>query len=134
MKSKVLKLLVKKSYAIKVRKKKNHKDHSIKNYYVSVLQSFTFSFWRMDATQMINDSLLESDEEENDANQTSRGIPVAKLHVLKNEHVPETGEWMKVRGIVPEHHLRVCYLMCNVVFLSLRIATLFGRKCFGPGW
>lgn len=80
------------------------------------MQSFTFSFWRMDATQMINDSLLESDEEENEDNQTSKGRPVAKLHILKNEHVPETGEWMNVRVIVPEHHLGVLYSMCNVFF------------------
>lgn len=66
---------------------------------MSLLQSFTFSFWRMDATQLINDSILESDEEEKEDNQTSRGRPVAKLHILKNEHMPETGEWMNIRII-----------------------------------
>lgn len=40
---------------------------------------------------MINDSVLESDEEENEPNQTKKK-PVAKLHILKNEHMPETGE------------------------------------------
>ncbi|XP_011604224.2 mediator of DNA damage checkpoint protein 1 [Takifugu rubripes] len=44
----------------------------------------------MDATQMINDSVLESDEEENEANQPSKGRPVAKLLILKNDHMPET--------------------------------------------
>lgn len=66
---------------------------------MSLLQSFTFSFWRMDATQLINDSILESDEEENEDIQTSRGRPVAKLHILKNEHMPERGEWMNIRII-----------------------------------
>uniref|UniRef100_A0A673BX08 FHA domain-containing protein n=1 Tax=Sphaeramia orbicularis TaxID=375764 RepID=A0A673BX08_9TELE len=40
----------------------------------------------MDATQMICDSHLESDEEESGNN---RGHPLAKLCILKNEHVPE---------------------------------------------
>lgn len=41
---------------------------------------------------MINESVLESDEEENEANQPSKGRPVAKLLILKNDHMPETGE------------------------------------------
>lgn len=41
---------------------------------------------------MINDSVLESDEEENEPNQTKKNRPVAKLHISKNEHMPETGE------------------------------------------
>ncbi|XP_070821804.1 mediator of DNA damage checkpoint protein 1 isoform X2 [Chaetodon trifascialis] len=45
----------------------------------------------MDATQMISDSILESDEEENEEeNRTKRGRPLAKLCILKNEHIPET--------------------------------------------
>ncbi|XP_078108693.1 mediator of DNA damage checkpoint protein 1 [Sander vitreus] len=45
----------------------------------------------MDATQMICDSILESDEEENEEeNKNKRGRPLAKLCILKNEHVPET--------------------------------------------
>uniref|UniRef100_A0A8C6V2A3 FHA domain-containing protein n=1 Tax=Neogobius melanostomus TaxID=47308 RepID=A0A8C6V2A3_9GOBI len=39
----------------------------------------------MDATQMICDSILESDEEEND----DKGDPLGKLCILKNEHIPE---------------------------------------------
>uniref|UniRef100_A0A8P4KB67 FHA domain-containing protein n=1 Tax=Dicentrarchus labrax TaxID=13489 RepID=A0A8P4KB67_DICLA len=45
----------------------------------------------MDATQMISDSILESDEEENEEEgETKRGRPLAKLCILKNEHIPET--------------------------------------------
>lgn len=56
---------------------------------------------------MMKDSLLESDEEENEDHQTSRGRPVAKLLILKNEHMSETGEWMNVRVIVPELYIYV---------------------------
>lgn len=42
---------------------------------------------------MIDDLILESDEEEQeDANK--KGEPLAKLRVLKNEHIPETGEYL----------------------------------------
>ncbi|XP_073342124.1 mediator of DNA damage checkpoint protein 1 isoform X2 [Pagrus major] len=45
----------------------------------------------MDATQMISDSFLESDEEENEEeSENKRGRPLAKLCILKNEHIPET--------------------------------------------
>ncbi|KAK9514021.1 hypothetical protein VZT92_027512 [Zoarces viviparus] len=45
----------------------------------------------MDATQMISDSILESDEEDNkEENENKRGRPLAKLCILKNEHIPET--------------------------------------------
>lgn len=48
----------------------------------------------MDATQILSDSILESDEEENKGEiENKRGRPLAKLWVLKNEHIPETGEW-----------------------------------------
>ncbi|XP_045900642.1 mediator of DNA damage checkpoint protein 1 [Micropterus dolomieu] len=44
----------------------------------------------MDATQMISDSILESDDEENEEeNREKRGRPLAKLCILKNEHIPE---------------------------------------------
>ncbi|XP_061530339.1 mediator of DNA damage checkpoint protein 1 isoform X2 [Phycodurus eques] len=44
----------------------------------------------MDATQVINDSILETDEEENEEVKTNKGRqPLAKLCILKNEHVPE---------------------------------------------
>lgn len=42
---------------------------------------------------MINDSILESDEEENEEeNENKRGRPLAKLCILKNQHIPEAGE------------------------------------------
>nr|XP_019948437.1 PREDICTED: mediator of DNA damage checkpoint protein 1 [Paralichthys olivaceus]XP_019948438.1 PREDICTED: mediator of DNA damage checkpoint protein 1 [Paralichthys olivaceus]XP_019948439.1 PREDICTED: mediator of DNA damage checkpoint protein 1 [Paralichthys olivaceus] len=45
----------------------------------------------MEATQVISDSFLESDEEENEEeDDNKRGQPLAKLCILKNEHVPET--------------------------------------------
>ncbi|XP_058503084.1 mediator of DNA damage checkpoint protein 1 [Solea solea] len=46
----------------------------------------------MDSTQMINDLNLESDEAESEEeeNENQRGQPLAKLCVLKNEHIPET--------------------------------------------
>nr|XP_043889578.1 mediator of DNA damage checkpoint protein 1 isoform X2 [Solea senegalensis] len=46
----------------------------------------------MDSTQMINDLHLESDEakSEEEENENQRGQPLAKLCVLKNEHIPET--------------------------------------------
>ncbi|XP_077381999.1 mediator of DNA damage checkpoint protein 1 isoform X2 [Festucalex cinctus] len=43
----------------------------------------------MDATQVVNDSLFVSDEEENDETPNKGRQPVAKLCVLKNDHVPE---------------------------------------------
>lgn len=48
----------------------------------------------MDATQRICDSILESDEEDHeDESENKRGRPLAKLCILKNAHIPETGEW-----------------------------------------
>ena len=44
----------------------------------------------MDATQMICDSILESDEDEETDN--ARAEPLATLRVFKNKHIPETGE------------------------------------------
>uniref|UniRef100_A0A4W5NUN8 Mediator of DNA damage checkpoint protein 1 n=1 Tax=Hucho hucho TaxID=62062 RepID=A0A4W5NUN8_9TELE len=41
----------------------------------------------MEATQLIDDSILEESEEEDGE---MRGEPLAKLRVLKNEHIPET--------------------------------------------
>ncbi len=54
----------------------------------------------MDATQMISDSFLESDEEENEEeNENKERRPLAKLCILKNEHIPETGEWFAANVI-----------------------------------
>ncbi|CAI5663737.1 unnamed protein product [Oreochromis niloticus] len=44
----------------------------------------------MDATQLISDSILESDEEDNEEEiENKRGRPLAKLCILKNKHIPE---------------------------------------------
>ncbi|XP_077430827.1 mediator of DNA damage checkpoint protein 1 [Vanacampus margaritifer] len=43
----------------------------------------------MDATQVVNDSLFVSDEEENEEKPNKGRQPLAKLCVLKNDHVPE---------------------------------------------
>ncbi|KAK2910066.1 mediator of DNA damage checkpoint protein 1 [Channa argus] len=45
----------------------------------------------MDSTQMLSDSILESDDEENEQeNENKRRRPLAKLYILKNQHMPET--------------------------------------------
>ncbi|CDQ89035.1 unnamed protein product [Oncorhynchus mykiss] len=45
----------------------------------------------MEATQLIDDSILEESEEEDGAmRKEKRGEPLAKLRVLKNEHISET--------------------------------------------
>uniref|UniRef100_A0A674BAU3 FHA domain-containing protein n=1 Tax=Salmo trutta TaxID=8032 RepID=A0A674BAU3_SALTR len=45
----------------------------------------------MDATQLIDDSILEeSEEEDGEMRKETRGEPLAKLRVLKNEHISET--------------------------------------------
>ncbi|XP_061573122.1 mediator of DNA damage checkpoint protein 1 [Cololabis saira] len=45
----------------------------------------------MEATQVISDSILESDENENEEeNQDRRGRALAKLCIFKNQHIPET--------------------------------------------
>lgn len=57
---------------------------------------------------MISDSILESDDEENvEENRDKRGRPLAKLCILKNEHIPEGGEWFTAAVITPV----VCYFM-----------------------
>nr|XP_023997322.1 mediator of DNA damage checkpoint protein 1-like isoform X3 [Salvelinus alpinus] len=45
----------------------------------------------MEATQLIDDSILEeSEEEDGEMRKEKRGEPLAKLRVLKNEHISET--------------------------------------------
>ncbi|XP_059920072.1 mediator of DNA damage checkpoint protein 1 [Gadus macrocephalus] len=43
----------------------------------------------MDATQMICDSILESDEDEENADARAEAGPLATLRVFKNKHIPE---------------------------------------------
>ncbi|KAM6909638.1 mediator of DNA damage checkpoint protein 1 [Xenentodon cancila] len=44
----------------------------------------------MDATQVISDSILESDENEHGEEYRDRGRALAKLCILNNQHIPET--------------------------------------------
>ncbi|XP_074540372.1 mediator of DNA damage checkpoint protein 1 isoform X2 [Halichoeres trimaculatus] len=45
----------------------------------------------MDATQIISDSILESEDEESEEEiEKKRGRPMAKLCILKNQHLPES--------------------------------------------
>lgn len=48
----------------------------------------------MDATQAISDSILESEEEEDNEEkiQNERRKPLAKLCILNNPHIPEKGK------------------------------------------
>lgn len=44
---------------------------------------------------MIDDSILDSEEEDSEEeNENKRGQPQAKLRILRNEHIPEAGEWL----------------------------------------
>ncbi|KAF0045546.1 hypothetical protein F2P81_002075 [Scophthalmus maximus] len=57
----------------------------------------------MDATQMISDSILESNEEEKEEEpEDKRDRPLAKLCILKNEHVPETAP------SISKQHASIC--------------------------
>lgn len=43
---------------------------------------------------MISDSILESDEDESEEeNKNKRGEPLATLCILKNDHIPEKGNF-----------------------------------------
>lgn len=83
----------------------------------------------MDATQAISDSILESDEEENkEENQNKRGRPLAKLCILKNSHLPETGKWSTTSFITHMIWQIVHSQLTEDVFsLPFRVAPLFGR-------
>lgn len=49
---------------------------------------------------MISDSILESDDDENGENENKRGRPLAKLCILKNEHLNERGKWFTAAVIM----------------------------------
>lgn len=72
---------------------------------------------------MISDSILESDEEENeDESEPKRGRPLAKLCILKNEHIPEAGEWFTAAVISPV----VCKFMDTLLNLHKQVlSTVF---------
>lgn len=67
---------------------------------------------------MINDSFLDSDEDENEEeNENKRGRPLAKLCILKNEHIPETGEWFTALCLV------------NICMFCLTCWTFLSKAC-----
>nr|XP_046255076.1 mediator of DNA damage checkpoint protein 1 isoform X2 [Scatophagus argus] len=79
----------------------------------------------MDATQMISDSILESDEEENEEeNESERGRPLAKLCILKNEHVPETELPLFSGENVLGRDPNTCALVLSSPSISKRHATI----------
>lgn len=86
----------------------------------------------MDATQVINDSILESEEEDSEEeNENKRRQPRAKLRILRNEHIPEAG-----KCLTPVITFSWAGLMCLIdkmetFFFSHRVAPLFGRKRAG---
>lgn len=60
--------------------------------------------WGMDATQLIDDSIVESEEEETEEEEESENKkrePLAKLRLLKNAYLPETGERLTTAVTLP---------------------------------
>ncbi|XP_051261930.1 mediator of DNA damage checkpoint protein 1 [Dicentrarchus labrax] len=87
----------------------------------------------MDATQMISDSILESDEEENEEEgETKRGRPLAKLCILKNEHIPETELPLFLGENVLGRDPNTCTLPLPASSISKQHATIcisvYGRR------
>ncbi|XP_067457196.1 mediator of DNA damage checkpoint protein 1 isoform X2 [Thunnus thynnus] len=79
----------------------------------------------MDATQMISDSILESDEEENEEeNKDERGKPLAKLCILKNEHVPAAELPLFLGDNVIGRDPNTCTLPLPAPSVSKRHATI----------
>ncbi|KAM9310188.1 mediator of DNA damage checkpoint protein 1 [Pholidichthys leucotaenia] len=79
----------------------------------------------MDATQMISDSVLESEEEENeDKNGSERGEPMAKLCILKNEHIPEAEFPLFLGDNVLGRDRNTCTLHLPASSVSKRHATI----------
>lgn len=85
---------------------------------------------------MISDSILESDEgETEEENENKRGKPLATLCVLKNDHIPESGNFFLV-FFSPQ--CKLCKVTARSVFFNgppcvcyHRNAPLFGRKRVG---
>lgn len=93
----------------------------------------SYTLLEMDATQVISDSVLESDEEENEEENDNERQPVAKLCILKNEHIPETGEWLTASVTVCDVHKQpsLCVSYYYGYCLSPRVTPLCGRQCAG---
>ncbi|XP_062255858.1 mediator of DNA damage checkpoint protein 1 isoform X2 [Platichthys flesus] len=79
----------------------------------------------MEATQVISDSFLESDESENeDEDENKRGPPLAKLCILKNELVPETELPLFLGNNVLGRDLSACTLHLPAPSISKQHATI----------
>ncbi|XP_042345369.1 mediator of DNA damage checkpoint protein 1 [Plectropomus leopardus] len=78
----------------------------------------------MEATQMISDSILESDEEENEENENKRGRPLAKLCILKNAHIPETEFPLFLGNNVLGREPNTCTLSLQAPSVSKQHATI----------
>ncbi|XP_053289227.1 mediator of DNA damage checkpoint protein 1 isoform X2 [Pleuronectes platessa] len=79
----------------------------------------------MEATQVIFDSFLESDESENEEeDENKRGPPLAKLCILKNELVPETDLPLFLGNNVLGRDLSACTLHLPVPSISKQHATI----------
>lgn len=77
---------------------------------------------------MISDSFLESDEEENEEkNGNKRGQPLAKLCILKNEHIPETGECFTA-AFITTNSSSVC-ITCDQHTLLMYILSSVTQSC-----
>lgn len=71
---------------------------------------------------MISDSILESDEEDNEEEiENKRGRPLAKLCILKNKHIPEAGEWLTDVVFTRDLH--------NLVLLKIAFISPTCGKC-----
>lgn len=69
---------------------------------------------------MISDSILESDEDETEEeNENKRGKPLAKLCILKNDHIPERGERFAAITAMWNVMKRSCFLDFSPSLLSL---------------
>ncbi|KAM3873257.1 mediator of DNA damage checkpoint protein 1 [Diretmus argenteus] len=79
----------------------------------------------MDATQVIDDSMFESDEEENEEeNGHKRGEPLAKLRVFKNEHMPETELPLYLGDNVLGRDPNMCTLLLPAPSVSKQHSTI----------
>ncbi|XP_008293823.1 mediator of DNA damage checkpoint protein 1 isoform X2 [Stegastes partitus] len=79
----------------------------------------------MEATQMICDSMLESDEEENEeSNENERGRPVAKLCILKNAHISERELPLFLGDNVLGRDPNTCTLPLSAASVSKQHATI----------
>ncbi|XP_035528453.1 mediator of DNA damage checkpoint protein 1 [Morone saxatilis] len=93
----------------------------------------------MDATQMISDSILESDEEDSEEeSEAKRGRPLAKLCILKNEHIPETELPLFLGENVLGRDPNTCTLLLPASSISKQHATIcisvYGRRgCHSEG-